>query len=46
MAYKLMQSAQTRWKKLKGFKLIADVIIGVKFKDGIKQEQDLQQSVA
>lgn len=46
MTYKLMQSAQTRWKKLRGFRLIADVITGVKFTNGIKQEQDLQQSVA
>ena len=34
MVYKLGQSAQKRWRKLRGFKLLADVIRGVQFKDG------------
>ena len=39
MAFKLMQSAQKRWHRLRGYSLLADVIEGVKFKDGIKVEQ-------
>ena len=34
MVYKLGQSAQKNWRKLRGFKLLADVIRGVQFKDG------------
>jgi transposase-like protein len=34
MVYKLGQSAQKRWRKLRGFKLLAEVIRGIKFKDG------------
>lgn len=40
MAFKLMESAQKRWHRLRGYSLLADVIEGVKFKDGIKVEQD------
>jgi hypothetical protein len=38
MVFKLAQSAENRWNKLRGFKLLADVIEGVKFVDGEKQE--------
>ena len=34
MVYKLGQSAQKGWRKLRGFKLLAEVIRGVQFKDG------------
>ena len=34
MVYKLGQSAQNKWRKLRGFKILADVIRGVQFKDG------------
>ncbi len=34
MVYKLGQSAQKKWRKLRGFNLLADVIRGVQFKDG------------
>jgi len=34
MVYKLGKSAQKRWRKLRGFKLLAEVIRGVQFKDG------------
>jgi len=34
MVYKLLEVAQKRWKRIKGFRLLADVIIGVKFKNG------------
>ena len=40
MAFKLMQSAEKRWQRLRGYNLLADVIEGVKFKDGIKVEQE------
>jgi len=39
MVYKLGQSAQKRWRKLRGFKLLAEVIQGVRFKDGERVEQ-------
>jgi len=40
MVFKLAQSAEKRWRKLRGFKLLADVIDGVKFVDGEKQETE------
>jgi putative transposase len=36
MVFKLVQSAQKRWRRLRGFKLLADVIEGVNFKDGTR----------
>ena len=41
MVFKLMESAQKRWKKVKGFKLLHLIINNVKFKDG---EQIIGQS--
>lgn len=38
MVYKLGQSAQTRWRKLRGFNRLADVIRGVKFQDGVQEK--------
>jgi len=46
MVFKLVQSAQKRWYRLRGFELIADIIAGVKFKDGIKQQNEASRSVA
>lgn len=40
MVFKLTQSAENRWRKLRGFKLLADVVDGVKFVDGEKQETE------
>ena len=37
MAYKLMESAATRWRLLNGAGLLADLIEGISFVDGIKQ---------
>jgi putative transposase len=34
MVFKLGQSAQKKWRKLRGFKLLGEVIRGVQFKDG------------
>jgi transposase-like protein len=41
MVYKLLQSAQKRWRLIKGFQLLALVLNNVQFKDG---EQLLDQS--
>ena len=39
MVYKLLEPAQKRWKRIKGFDLLALVVNNVKFKDG-EQVQD------
>jgi len=39
MVYKLGQSAQKKWRRLRGFKLLADVIRGVQFKNGERVDQ-------
>jgi putative transposase len=40
MAYKLLESAQERWRRFNGHELVADVLAGVKFKHGIKVTDD------
>jgi hypothetical protein len=40
IAYKLPASAQERWRPFNGHALVADVLNGVKFKDGIKVTDD------
>ena len=40
MAYKLLESAQERWRRFNGHELVADVLAGVNFKDGIKVTDD------
>ena len=40
MAYKLLDAAQERWRRVTGHELVADVLAGVKFKDGIKVTDD------
>jgi transposase-like protein len=37
MVFKLMESASKRWRALNGAKLVADVIAGVRFIDGVKE---------
>ena len=37
MAFKLMMSAQTKWRKLDGANRMPEIIEGIAFKDGIKQ---------
>ena len=39
MVFKLLLSAQRKWRRLDGSKHLAEVIQGVIFKDGIKQIQ-------
>jgi len=46
MAFKLIETAQKRWFRLRGYKHLADVITGVKFVDGIKQTGDQKQDAA
>jgi putative transposase len=36
MAYKLLASAQERWRRFNGHELVADVLAGAKFKDRIR----------
>ena len=42
LVFKLIQSAQKRWLRIRGFKHLGDVIEGVQFKDGIRLEQNAQ----
>ena len=46
MAFKLMKTAESNWRRLRGFKLLADVIKGVKFQDGIRETEENQQDIA
>jgi len=42
MVFKLMQSAEKRWKRIKGFKLLELVVNNVEFRDGevVKDQSD------
>ena len=40
MAYKLLESAQERWRRFNGHELVADVLAGAEFKDGTKVTKD------
>lgn len=40
MVYKLGQRAAKRWRRLRGFEHLAEVIAGVKFKDGVRVETE------
>ena len=40
MAYKLLDAAQERWRRFNGHELVADVLAGVRFKDGIRVTED------
>lgn len=40
MAYKLLDAASERWRRFNGHELVADVLAGVKFKDGEKVTDD------
>jgi putative transposase len=40
MAYKLLDAAQERWRRINGHELVGDVLDGVTFKDGIKVTND------
>ena len=36
MVFKLAQAAERKWRKLNGYRLLGDVIRGVRFQDGTK----------
>ena len=40
MAYKLLDAAQQRWRRFNGHELVAEVLAGAKFKDGIRVTDD------
>ena len=40
MAYKLLDAAQERWRRLNGHEFVSDVLDGAKFKDGVKITDD------
>ena len=40
MAYKLLDAAQERWRRFNGHELVADVLAGAQFKDGIPVTDD------
>jgi transposase-like protein len=44
LVFKLGLIAQQRWQRLRGFQQLADVIKGVKFKDGVRVKSDQQNS--
>lgn len=46
MTYKLAITAQKSWRKLRGFKKLADIIQGIKFKDGEPIRQDQKRGAA
>ena len=39
MMFKLSQCAEKHWRRLRGFEYLAIMVIGIKFKDGIKVTQ-------
>jgi transposase-like protein len=39
LVFRLVQSAQKRWLRIRGFKRLGEVIEGVKFKDGVRADQ-------
>ena len=46
LVFKLVQSAQKRWLRIRGFKRLGEVIEGVKFKDGIRIDQQTSSELS
>ena len=46
MVFKLAQSAEKRWRKLKGYELLGEVVRGVIFKDGVRVSGQSDRNVA
>lgn len=44
MIYKVGMSAETQWRKLRGFESLAKVILGVQFRDGVELEKEEQKA--
>jgi len=46
LVYRLGMSAQKRWRRLRGFKYLAEVIEGVKFIDGVREDAEQDSRIA
>ena len=46
MVYKLLQSAEKRWQRIRGFRLLTEVITGVEFKNGNRVSDQLNRKAA
>ena len=46
MVYKLMQSAEKRWRKISGFNLLTLVVNNVKFKNGVQVNEQSDRKAA
>jgi|GEM_PF-3063751 len=46
MVYKLMQSAEKRWRKISGFNLSMLVVNNVEFKDGVQVSEQSDKKAA
>jgi len=46
LVYQLGMSAQKRWRRLRGFKHLAEVVAGVKFTDGVREDTEQNSRVA
>ena len=46
MIFKLAQSAEKRWRKLQGHRLLGEVLTGIRFKDGIRDTGTPDSKVA
>ena len=46
MVFTLSLSAQKRWRRPRGFKLLADVVQGIHFKDGVRAGNDTDKVAA
>jgi putative transposase len=44
MVYKLGQSAEKRWQRLRGYRRLPEVVQGVRFRDGIAENSTSQQA--
>ena len=44
LVFKLVESAQKRWLRIRGFQHLGDVIEGIVFKDGVKFEQETEDT--
>ncbi|MEJ7668077.1 MAG: hypothetical protein WKH97_04945 [Casimicrobiaceae bacterium] len=44
--FKLAKSAEQRWLKLRGAEMIAKVITGVQYKNGVEVQQNVRQEIA
>lgn len=46
MIFKLAQSSEKRWRRLKGYSQLGEIMSGVKFKDGVRVADPSDRSVA